>query len=53
VAGAARRAATRTMTGVEDLVQMTGDGRTGQVLDGRVVERSDGVVYGLHLSRGD
>jgi hypothetical protein len=42
-----------TMTGVGDLVQRTGDGRTGRVLDGRAVERSGGAVYGLHLARGD
>jgi hypothetical protein len=53
VAGAARCAATRTMAGVGDLVQRTGDGRTGRVLDGRAVERSDGTVCGLHLARGD
>jgi hypothetical protein len=29
------------------------DGRTGQVLGGRAVERSDVVVCGLHLARGD
>jgi hypothetical protein len=33
--------------------QRTGDGRTGRVLGGRVVERSDGAVCGLHLARGD
>jgi hypothetical protein len=53
VAGAARRAATRTMAVVGDLVQRTGDSRTGWVLDGRVVERLDGAVCGLHLTRGD
>jgi hypothetical protein len=53
VIGAAWRAATRTMIGVGDLVQMTGDGRTGRVLGGRVVERSGGTVCGLHLTRGD
>jgi hypothetical protein len=41
------------MVGVGDLVQRTGDGRTGRVLDGRAVERSRGVVCGLHLARGD
>jgi hypothetical protein len=41
------------MAGVEDLVQRTGDGRTGRVLDDRAVERSGGVVCGLHLARGD
>jgi hypothetical protein len=53
VADAAWRAATRTMAGVGDLVQRTGDGRTGRVLDGRVVERSGGAVCGLHLARED
>jgi hypothetical protein len=53
VAGAAWHAATRTVAGVEDLVQRTGDGRTGRVLSGRAVERSGGTVCGLHLARGD
>jgi hypothetical protein len=53
VAGAAWRAATRTVAGVGDLVQRTGDGRTGRVLGGRAVERSGGTVCGLHLARGD
>jgi hypothetical protein len=39
--------------GVGDLVQRTGDGRTGRVLGNRVVERSGGTVRGLHLARGD
>jgi hypothetical protein len=53
VAGAAWHAATRIVTGVGDLVQRTDDGYTGQVLGGRAVERSDDVVCGLHLARGD
>jgi hypothetical protein len=53
VAGAAWRAAMRTVAGVGDLVQRIGDGRTGQVLGGRAVERSGGAVCGLHLARGD
>jgi hypothetical protein len=53
VAGAAWRAATRTVEGVGNLVQRTGDGRTGRVLGGRVVERSGGAVCGLHLTRED
>jgi hypothetical protein len=53
VAGAAWRAAMRTVAEVEDLVQRSRDGRTGQVLGGRAVERSGGVVCGLHLARGD
>jgi hypothetical protein len=48
-----RRAATRTMTGVGDLVQRTGDGRTDQVLGSWAVERLGGAVCGLHLARGD
>jgi hypothetical protein len=53
VAGAAWRAAMRTLVGVGDLVQRTGDGRTGRVLGGQAVERSDGTVCGLHLTPGD
>jgi hypothetical protein len=53
VVGAAWRVATRIMAGVGDLVQRTGDGRTGQVLGGRAIERSDGAVCGLHRTRGD
>jgi hypothetical protein len=52
-AGAALCAAMKTVTGVGDLVQRTRDGRTGRVLGGRTVERSDGAVCGLHLARGD
>jgi hypothetical protein len=37
VAGAAWRAAMRTVAGVGDLVQRTRNGRTGQVLGGRAV----------------
>ncbi len=53
VAGTTWRAATRTMTGVGELVQRTGDGRTGRVLGGRTIERSGGTVCGLHRARGD
>jgi hypothetical protein len=53
VAGAAWRAAMRTVAGVGDLMQRTGDGRTGQILGGRAVERSGGAVCDLHLARGD
>jgi hypothetical protein len=53
VVGAAWRAVMRTVVGVGDLVQRTGDGRTGRVLDGRAVERSGDVVCGLHLVRRD
>jgi hypothetical protein len=41
------------VAGVGDLVQRTGDGHTGQILDGRVIKRSGGAVCGLHRARGD
>jgi hypothetical protein len=50
--GAVRRAATRIMAGVGDLVQRTADGRTGRILGGRAIERSDGAMCGLHHARG-
>jgi hypothetical protein len=53
VAGAAWRAATRIVAGVGDLVQRTEDGRTGQVLGSRVIERSGGAVCGLQRACGD
>jgi hypothetical protein len=53
VVGAAWRAVMRTVAGVGDLVQRTGDGRTGRVLGGRTVERSGGAVCGMHLAHGD
>jgi hypothetical protein len=53
VAGVAWRAVTRIMVGVGDLVQRSEDGHTGRVLSGRVIERSGGVVCGLHHARGD
>jgi hypothetical protein len=53
VAGAVWRAAMRIMTGVEDLVQKTGDGHTCRLLGGRAIERSDGTVRGLHHARGN
>jgi hypothetical protein len=34
-------------------MQKTEDGRTGQVLDDRVVERLGDAVCGLYLTRGD
>jgi hypothetical protein len=36
------------VAGVGDLVQRTGDGRTGRVLGGQAVERSGDAVCGLH-----
>jgi hypothetical protein len=53
VVGAVWRVAMRIMAGVGDLVQRTGDGRTGRVLDGQVIERSGGVMCGLHHARED
>jgi hypothetical protein len=53
VAGVAWRTVMRTVTGVGDLVQSTGDGRTGRVLGGRAVERSSGILCGLHLTHRD
>jgi hypothetical protein len=47
------REATRIVVGVEDLVQRTGDGRIGQILDDRVIERSGGVGCGLYRACGD
>jgi hypothetical protein len=45
--------ATKIVTGVGDLVQRTGDGRTGQVLDGQTIERSGGTVCDLHRACED
>jgi hypothetical protein len=53
VAGVVWRVAMRTVAGVGDLVQRTGDDRTGRILSGRAVERSGGTMCGLHLARGD
>jgi hypothetical protein len=53
MSGAAWWAVTRIMTGVGDLVQRTGDDRTGRILGGRTIERSDDAVCDLHRARGD
>jgi hypothetical protein len=47
------RAATRIMAGVGDLVQRTGDGRTGQVLGSRAIKRLGGAVCSLHRAHED
>jgi hypothetical protein len=39
----------RIMAGVGDMVQRTGDSRTGWVLDGQMIERSGDAVCGLHV----
>jgi hypothetical protein len=41
------------MAGVGDRMQRNGDSRTIWVLGGRAIERSGGVVCGLHHARGD
>jgi hypothetical protein len=51
--GAAWQTATRIIKGVGDLMQRVGDGHTGWVLGGRMVERSGDIVCGLHRARGD
>jgi hypothetical protein len=51
--GVALRAVTRIVAGVGNLVQMTEYHRTDLVLGGRVIERSGGIVCGLHRARGD
>jgi hypothetical protein len=43
----------RIMIEVGDLVQRTGDSRTSWVLGGQTVERSSGIMCGLHRARGD
>jgi hypothetical protein len=53
VAGAAWRAILRIVVGVGDLMQRTGDGRTGRVLSGRAIEWLGGAVCDLHRARGD
>jgi hypothetical protein len=52
VSSAAWHAAMRIMAEVGDLVQRTGDGRTGRVLGGQAIERSGSTVCGLHCARG-
>jgi hypothetical protein len=39
--------------GVGDLVQRTRDNRTGRVLGGQTIGRSDDTVSSLHHARGD
>jgi hypothetical protein len=43
----------RIVAGVGDLMQRTGDDRTGRVLGGRTIKRSDDTVCDLHRARGD
>jgi hypothetical protein len=53
VAGATWQAVMRIMAGVQNLVQRTGDGRTGRVLNDRTIGKSSDIVCGLHHARGD
>jgi hypothetical protein len=41
------------MVGVGDLIQRIGDDRTGRVLGGRGIKRSDSAVCGLHRTHGE
>jgi hypothetical protein len=41
------------MVGVGDVVQRTGDGRTGRILGDRTIGRSGDTVCDLHRARGD
>jgi hypothetical protein len=43
----------RIMGGVGNLMQRTGNGRTGRVLSGQTIGRSDDIVCDLHRARGD
>jgi hypothetical protein len=48
VTGAAWWVVMKIMAGVGDLVQRTGDGHTGQILDGQTIRRSGDTVRGLY-----
>jgi hypothetical protein len=53
VTRAAWHTSIRIMVEVGDLVQRTGDSRTGWVLGDRVIKRSGGAMCDLHRARGD
>jgi hypothetical protein len=53
LAGVAWRVVMRIVAGVGDLVQSTEDGRTGRVLNGRMIGRPGDAVCSLHRARGD
>jgi hypothetical protein len=52
VEGATCHAVMRIVAGVGDLVQRTGDGLIGRVLDGRAIERLGGTMCDMHRARG-
>jgi hypothetical protein len=43
----------RIVAGVGGLVQRIRNGRTGRILDDRMIGRSGNTVCGLHRARGD
>jgi hypothetical protein len=51
--GAAWWAATRIIAGVRELVQRSGEGRTGRILGDRTIGRSGDAMCGLHRACGD
>jgi hypothetical protein len=48
VVGVTWQTAPRIVAGVEDLVQRTGDGRTGRILGDWMIGRSGDAMCGLH-----
>jgi hypothetical protein len=53
VTGVAWWGVMRIVAGVEDLMPRIKDGRTGWVLDSRMIEKSGDDVCGLHRAQGD
>jgi hypothetical protein len=53
VAGVAWWATMRIMAGVGDLMQRTGDDRTGRVLSGRTIRRSGNIVCSRYHAHED
>jgi hypothetical protein len=51
--GMAWHAAMRIVAGVGDLLQMIENGHTGRILGGRVIEKSDDAICGMHRACGD
>jgi hypothetical protein len=43
----------RIVVEVRDLVQRTGDGHTGRVLSGQMIERSGDTVCSIYRAQGD
>jgi hypothetical protein len=53
VVGVAWRAAMRVVAGIGDLLERTRDDRTGRILNGQTIGRSDDAMCGLPRVRGD